>query len=352
MVAPALLFAAACELVTHAFDYQIAPAAVAGLCAACPAGADLRRPPCPVADPSPDLGRAFVFAARRSRLGHPADLGSLDIGLDLVCSTLPGGSRGSARPARPGAGPRSPTASTTPSSCGCSRPRTPPRPPAAPSDLDDYAVSDALDRGRYGVVVSIRGWNGLPDDPSVEVTVRSSPGLAAGALPAWAGVDVWLPYPDVDDDGVRRFALDRATGYVSGGTLVVDARALGASLFRLGPRDASFELLLGDLTFTGALTPGKLGHFTLSGVIDQPSAGSAVLALGASLAPCAGGTAGPFLASFTSRIALAPDMPFLPTPDRSAPCDGISFAWSLDAEPAILASEASDGGAGGGGGCP
>ncbi len=354
LLAWSLVSIAACELATHAFDYQIAPPAAPApsVCAPCPTGADLRIPPCPVDDPSPDLGRPFVFAARRSHLGHPADIVSplFDFGLDLDCSTRPGGLPVLCVPLSETGWSALPHGIDDALLTRVLAPAYLASATGAAVDLD-AVVSGALERGRYGVVVSVRDWNGLPDDPSVEVTLRTSPGLGSGAVPAWAGSDEWLPYPDVDADGVRRLALYDVSGYVSGGTLVVDARSLGASLFRVGPRGASLDLLLGRLVFIGFLTPTALAGFTMTGMIDQPSARAAVLAFGNPLAPCAG-AAGAFVASLSPEVAVAPDMPFAPTPDASAPCDGISFAWSLDAEPAILASEAGDGGVDGGAPCP
>ncbi len=345
--------AAACELVTHAFDYRV-EATAPGLCDACAAAADLRLPPCPVADPAPDLDRVFVFAARSSRLGHPADLTapSFDLGIDLDCSDRPlDGQPVLCAPLS--------TAGWTPLPGGVDdalltrvlAPVYEATPPARSVDLD-AAISAAFAGGLYGVVVVVDQWNGLPDDPSVEVTLRSSPGLTSGAVPAWAGADVWATYPDVDADGVRRFAIDRVAGYVAGGMLVVDARDLGATLFRFGPGSASFELFLSDLSFTGALTTDHLTGFTASGVIDQPAAASAATRLAATLGLCAGGAAGAFLGELPAKIALAPDMPFVPGGPAGDPCDAISFAWSLDAEPALLGEATDAGAAAADGGCP
>jgi len=346
--------ATACELVTHAFDFRVE--ATAGLCDACPgAAADLSHPPCPVADPAPDLDRAFIFAARRSRLGHPADLGlsTFDLGLDLDCSDRPLFALPVLCTPRVATG-------WTPLPGGVDdalftrvlAPVYQASPPGRGVDLD-AALSSALERGLYGVLVAVRQWNGRPDDPSVEVSIRSSPGLAAGAAPAWAGGDRWQTYPEVDPDGVRRFALDGVPGYVAGGVLVVDARDRDATLFRFGPAGAHFDLLLRDLSFTGALTAGGVSRFTASGIIDQPSAQRASAALTTAVGACAGGAAGVFLQACSARVPLAPDMPFEPGASPSDPCDGISFGWALDAEPARLGVEETDGGpAGADAGCP
>jgi hypothetical protein len=347
--APAIALAiglagAACEMVTHAFDYQVGSVPAGGICAACPGGRDLRHPPCPVSSAGGRAEGSFAYAARRSRLGvAPGSPPSFDLGLDLDCSDR----RPTGLPVL--CAPRS-TAGWQPLPGGVDdallarvlAPAAAATPPGRGVDLD-AAVSEAFERGRYGVVIAVDGWNGRADDPTVVVTIRTSPGLVQGAAPAWTGGDRWARYPDVDDDGARPFAIDRAAGYVAGGTLVVDERARGATLFRFGPSGARFELLLSRLVFTGTLTPSALARFTMTGVVDQPSASAAALALATALGTCAGGAAGVFLASLPALFAVAADMPFAADADPRAPCDGVSFAWSVDAEPALLAEEGSEG---------
>src|SRR6185437_14546497 len=126
-----------------------------------------------------------------------------------------------------------------------------------PVDLDAI-VSAALVQGRYGVVIQVDGWNGLPDVDSVEVSVHTSPGLSGGAAPAWNSGDAWLVYPDVEPDGSRRFAVDHAAG---------------------------FDLLVSDLFFTGFITPTSLDHLTLSGTLEPSTLHASALALASSVAP-------------------------------------------------------------------
>ena len=84
--------------------------------------------------------------------------------------------------------------------------------------------------GRGLVLVRIQGWNGMPDDPRVAVTiangVRTEPatGVPDGGMadPAWDGSDVFFPASDDfvgGDESRPRIQNDNA--YVAGSTVVV-----------------------------------------------------------------------------------------------------------------------------------
>jgi hypothetical protein len=347
------LVASGCELATHAFDFRVnqAPAATA-LCLACAANADLARPPCPLATESSGPEQTFVFAARRSRLGTAADLTSphFNLGIDLDCSTRPGGlpvlcaprSAVGWQPLPRGIDDALLSRALAPAYIAMPHDRT--------VDLDTE-VSGGLEHGRWGVLVTVSGWNGGPDDPEVQVSIHTSPGLAGGGAPEWSGADTWVPYVDVDAEGLRPFALDGLVGYVTGGTLVVDATSRGAQLFRFGPQSSSFTLLVTDLSFTGAITPSGISGLTASGIIEGSSAGVAATAIRTALGPCAHGALGVLLDAIAPLLLTAPDMPFVQDRDPSTTCDGISFGWALDAEPARLATTPGDDGQGHGPEC-
>jgi hypothetical protein len=326
----------ACELATHALDYNVDPAALLPLCDPCPdATAGLRHPPCPVASTAPDTGGPLVFAARRASFGETGPLHALDLGLDLDCSTrrarglpvlctprsrdgwapLPGGIDDALlqRALLPAAMAAKPKGSFT---------------------LGD-ALSSAFASGSYGFVVVLERYNGEPDDPDVDLTVRASPGLVSGAAPAWDGADVWARFPDVDDTGGRPFHIERLHAYVAGGTLVADARERGPMLFRFGEGHLAFDLVLTDLSFTATITPTGLSRFTWSGAVDLPAAHAAASALAAASSIC-NPSASAFLTTVAGELPEAADMPTDRTAPPSAACDAVSFAWSFDAEPARL----------------
>lgn len=356
--------AGACELATHAFDYQVAPALALGVCDACPgASADLRRPPCPPGGGGGDQGRR-VFAARRAHLGRPgawsgASAAAFDLGFDLDCSTRPhGGLPALCAPHAPEAGPvigweALPHGIDNAWLQRVLAPLYQQAPPASAFDLD-AAVSAGLEDGRFGLLVVVDRWNGEPDDPDVEVSVRSSPGLASGAAPRWDGADVWSPFPEVEPDGSRSFRVLRAAAYVRSGVLVVDDHARGAAVYGFGAPATRFELVLARVSFAGSIARHGLGRFTMSGLVDLPSARAAAPGIAHAITGCAAATEPPIGAMVPSLIEGAADMPMDPASSPTDPCDAISFGWSFDAEPARLgaAGDGADGGNGIGGGCP
>jgi hypothetical protein len=334
----------ACELATHALDYGVDPAALQPLCDPCPAADPaVRRPPCPVASDAPDRDGPLVFAARRASFGEAGGFDAVGLGLDLDCSTRRGGglpvlcaprSRDGWAALRGGVDDALLQHVLVPAAL-------------AEKPLGTFTLGGALSRafeaGSYGFLVIVERYNGEPDDPDVDVTVRASPGLASGAAPAWDGADVWSRFPDVDAAGGRPFHLDRLHGYVAGGTLVADARDRGPMLFRFGPGHLTFDLILTDLSFTASITPAKLSRFTWSGVLDLPGAHQAASSLAVTVTAC-DPSAAAFLTSVAQALPDAADMPMDRGAPTSAACDGVSFAWAFDAEPAQLGPVVGDGG--------
>jgi len=76
--------------------------------------------------------------------------------------------------------------------------------------------------GARGILMWVAGYNGLPDDDSVQVSLLVSPGTDDGGAPSFDGGDSWA----VTDDqvtGGRGTLVPKtySTGYVANGTLVV-----------------------------------------------------------------------------------------------------------------------------------
>ena len=344
--------AAGCELFTHALDYRVDP--VLPLCDACPASRwPLRHPPCPVADPAPDRPGAVVFAARRAVFGHPGDLTpAFALGFDLDCSARP--YRGLPVLCAPRSRDGWASLPGGIDDAFLQRVLVPvylATPPSRAFDLD-AALSGIFEQGRFGLVVSVDRWNGQPDDPDVGVTLRASPGLAGGGSPAWDGADVWASLPDVSADGTSPFHLDGLPAYVAGGTLVADARALGPAVYHFGLPVAGFDVILADLSFAGALGPGGLTRFTMTGKMDLPSARDAAVGFAGALT--CDTVASVFFAAMPAQMPDAADLPMVTASPPADPCDAISFAWSFDAEPARLGAvvDPAAGPGGGPGACP
>lgn len=119
--------------------------------------------------------------------------------------------------------------------------------------------------GRFTILLRIDGWNGLPDDPYVEVAFAQ--GICAAregdppcsndmpGVPAWDGADLFFAGESsfLGGDETMPLALDPAA-YVANRTLVVRLPA-GVSL-QLAGADRILPVGLTDATLTGVLAPG------------------------------------------------------------------------------------------------
>ncbi|MBM4356876.1 MAG: hypothetical protein FJ096_02075 [Deltaproteobacteria bacterium] len=114
--------------------------------------------------------------------------------------------------------------------------------------LDSARFSEGADRGDWSLLVRVQGYNGLPDDSEVTVSLYPSPGLRAekcvsmDAVPKWDGTDAWpvgtsalkMGSGTGDDGGrgtcspgVPGYSFDRPRftdpkAYVSGGQVVAN----------------------------------------------------------------------------------------------------------------------------------
>lgn len=134
-------------------------------------------------------------------------------------------------------------------------------------------VQELFDRelmaGRGLVVIRIRGWNGMDDDPRVGVTVanavRTVPASAADGgtpdggtpMPAWDGTDVFLLASDdfVGGDETRP-RIQNDNGYVAERTLVVELP--DRSEFVWTGDGLVFPLVLTDPRLTGRISDDGL----------------------------------------------------------------------------------------------
>lgn len=173
----------------------------------------------------------FVVALRRIGLGTE-DAGappSLGLDLDGLCTCAHGG--GSCR--APGADPCDDPAGRD-NAAGALFQSLARRGGAAAGFFSEAILNQRIERGELGVLLEVRDYNGLADDPRVLVALFPSNGVTtwspeadAGTPARWDGTDLWTRDPSGllggstvpgSGDAVPKYADDDA--YVAGGVLV------------------------------------------------------------------------------------------------------------------------------------
>jgi hypothetical protein len=135
--------------------------------------------------------------------------------------------------------------------------------PTIASDVQTQ-VDAELDAGVWGTLLVVDSWNGQPDDESVGVRLLYAQLPAGVSSPRWDGTDSWDVFSDgYDSDFPLGEVPDtpfKASGYVVGGTLVWDGRAIQGAELQLENHGASQVLNL--------VSPELLGPLTTSGIVS------------------------------------------------------------------------------------
>lgn len=220
-----------------------------------------------------------------------------------------------------------------------------------------------LSEGRYGIVVRVRNWNGLPDDPGVEVTVYNSPGLAAsdaGALraPRFDGTDTFDLYDEQSPPSEGQpppkgelvaLRSDESTAFVKDGvlyanlvpdeypfgTLHSDDLHLTYTALRTDAARLPFSSVLLSAKLVGTGVDAKLLDGTLAGTL---SSDELLASLPFVRDPGAVGDAGPqhvcpgtsLYTSARNKVCASLDLS-TGDPDPESPCDGLSGVFGFSA---------------------
>ncbi len=347
LASAAAAMATGCELFTHPSDYAVdAGVPFHGFCNECPAGEeDLERPPCPGVG-SGDDGTTHVYAARHLRFGKPEDwtgknADSFHLGFDRDCSTRPKGTPVLCRYTIPDGGPM-PAWEPLPHGIDSSLTQRIFGPlymaaAAVKQKVDlDAEFSKRDEEGKEGLILTVTGWNGEPDDDHVVFNLFSSPGLSKDSGPIqWDGTDVWDLYPE--GPGVQEYIrIADAEGYVNQGVLVVDIRSQGDVNLRFGSVYNSFRLTVHEVVFAGKLSKDRMDGFTMSALADVASALESVGDATRVLSACDPLAEAYLGVNLPPLLIGAADMPSDKSNPIDSPCDAISFSWAIDAQQAVI----------------
>lgn len=137
---------------------------------------------------------------------------------------------------------------------------------AAPflAEVSSQGIQDAVDAGKFTVVLRISGYNGLPDDPSVSAAWFV--GTKLPSPPKWDGTDAWpvRSYGVVDGDIDKPISVDN-NAYVRDSILVAGPKGVdGTSREVPFQVSADFLITISSVFVTGRVVKGPAdGQFAL-----------------------------------------------------------------------------------------
>ncbi len=215
--------------------------------------------------------------------------------------------------------------------------------PVGPAVFSSSVFSLQANSGAWSLLFRIEDYNGLPDDPSVEVTLFPTPGF--GGTPAWMGNDAWPVNASSVDGGLSNPKYVSNGAYVAGGTLVASMPTAALTMHGGGYDAITIQLSAGVITAQLSQLNGL--WYMKNGVIAARWALSDVFkALGSYRDNNGVPICTSDVPTYTiAKQAICQDADILVdgTQPKSAPCDALSIGLGFTADPALL-GELSDGG--------
>jgi hypothetical protein len=199
----------------------------------------------------------------------------------------------------------------------------------------DYFSAKAND-GAWSLLIEVDGYNGMPDDPVVHVSLYPSKGLTA---PKWDGSDKWpvtAGSESVGDGGVLVPSFTSNGAYVSNNVLVATIPTSVITLAGSGPDVISITLSAGVITGT---LKSVGGVWTLRGgvIAARWSLKDVFRALSTyrdnNGQPICTGT--PSYSIAKGAICNDADILVDGTQPKSAPCDALSIGLGFNADVAL-----------------
>ncbi|MCA9644336.1 MAG: hypothetical protein KC492_26760 [Myxococcales bacterium] len=179
------------------------------------------------------------------------------------------------------------------------------------------------ERGRGGILVNIRGYNGEPNDPSVDVfiaqTIYAIPhGQSMEADPSWDGRDRFYCEDSAFDGSADKPLVKNDNAYVSDGWLVVRLPDRADITFNIDDGAVNFRFI--NASIVGRISPD--GQFLEDVVLSGRWALSDIALAADQLGICEGSVERKFLDNSLSSIADVRATPGTGGP--TALCDAVS----------------------------
>lgn len=197
--------------------------------------------------------------------------------------------------------------------------------------------SAKANEGRWSLLLQISGYNGLADDPAVEVAMFASPGMGA-LTPKWDGTDEWpVSATTVENGDVTKPLFKSAGAYVANRVLVAAAPEVAFTISGANER-ISIKMTAG--VFTGTLDSLGTGWRIADGIIaarwHEPDIFAALSSYrnNGGDALCTDSPIG----YNTAKATICGSLDILKdgSGPKSLPCDSLSMGIAFKAEPALL----------------
>jgi len=195
------------------------------------------------------------------------------------------------------------------------------------------SFSMKAEHGQFSLLLRVRGYNGKPDDPSVDVALFPSPGADSSPV-VWDGTDQWqVSQSSLVGSNLNKPLYTSAGAYVSHGVLVA---AIPNILAILGGTDSSISFRLTDGVITGALAQKPTGWALSGGILAARWAAPDIFATlssyrdGNNMPICTDAT----LVYGTAKSAICKGLDILSDASGAAsqPCDALSLGFGFTAQ--------------------
>jgi hypothetical protein len=200
--------------------------------------------------------------------------------------------------------------------------------------------STKADEGHWSLLIQVTGYNGMADDPQVDVAVFPSPGLS-GATPKWDGTDTWpVTASSVMNGDITKPVYVSMGAYVSNHVLVAALTTVPLTIS--GSTMQTITITLSEGVFTGTLSGVGNNWEVTDGILAARWAQEDIFG---ALSSYRNGMGQPFctnvpLVYSTAKTAVCNGLDILKdgAGAKSLPCDALSMGIGFKAQSALIGS--------------